>query len=58
MRASWLVFLFTTACFAAAPMGWNSWNSFANLVNSQIVQRQAQTLAANGMKEAGYDCGH
>jgi hypothetical protein len=36
-------------------MGWNSWNSFANLVNSQIVQRQAQTLASNGMKEAGYE---
>jgi hypothetical protein len=36
-------------------MGWNSWNSFANIVNSQIVQQQAQALAANGMKEAGYE---
>jgi len=36
-------------------MGWNSWNSFANIVNSQIVQRQAQTLASNGMKQAGYE---
>jgi hypothetical protein len=36
-------------------MGWNSWNSFANLVNSQIVQHQAQTMAANGMKDAGYE---
>ena len=35
-------------------MGWNSWNSFANIVNSQIVQQQAKTLASNGMKEAGY----
>ena len=36
-------------------MGWNSWNSFANIVNSQIIQQQARTLAANGMKEAGYE---
>ena len=38
-----------------APMGWNSWNSFANIVNSEIVQQQAKALAANGMKEAGYE---
>lgn len=36
-------------------MGWNSWNSFANLVNSRIVQQQARDLASNGMKEAGYE---
>jgi Alpha galactosidase A/Alpha galactosidase C-terminal beta sandwich domain len=35
-------------------MGWNSWNSFANIVNSQIVQQQAKALASNGMKQAGY----
>jgi hypothetical protein len=44
-----------TACFCAAPMGWNSWNSFANIVNSHIVQQQAKALASNGMKEAGYE---
>ena len=43
------------ACFGGAPMGWNSWNSFANIVNSQIVQQQAEALAANGMKAAGYE---
>ena len=52
---SWLFFASATACLGAAPMGWNSWNSFANIVNSQIVQQQAQTLASNGMKEAGYE---
>src|SRR3954447_24216139 len=36
-------------------MGWNSWNSFANIVNSQIVQQQAKALASNGMKESGYE---
>ena len=55
MRASWLLLVSATACFGAAPMGWNSWNSFANIVNSQIVQQQAKTLASNGMKEAGYE---
>lgn len=55
MRYSWLLLLSATACFGAAPMGWNSWNSFANIVNSQIVQQQAKTMASNGMKEAGYE---
>ena len=36
-------------------MGWNSWNSFANIVNSQVVQQQAKAMASNGMKEAGYE---
>jgi hypothetical protein len=36
-------------------MGWNSWNSFANIVNSEIIQQQAKALASNGMKEAGYE---
>jgi hypothetical protein len=36
-------------------MGWNSWNSFANIVNSRIVQEQAKALASNGMKEVGYE---
>ena len=36
-------------------MGWNSWNSFANIVNSQIIQEQARALASNGMKDAGYE---
>ncbi|HTJ30114.1 MAG TPA: hypothetical protein VL346_06425, partial [Acidobacteriaceae bacterium] len=55
MRLSWLLFVSATAAFGAAPMGWNSWNSFANIVNSQIVQQQAQTMASNGMKKAGYE---
>lgn len=55
MRYSWLFLVSATACFGAAPMGWNSWNSFANIVNSQIVQQQAKTMASNGMREAGYE---
>lgn len=55
MRSLWLFVFSATACFGAAPMGWNSWNSFANIVNSQIVQQQAKALVSNGMKKAGYE---
>ncbi len=54
MRFAFL-FAVSSACFCAAPKGWNSWNSFANIVSSQIVQQQAKALATNGMKEAGYE---
>ena len=36
------------------PMGWNSWNSFANLVNSQIIIKQANAIVSSGMLAAGY----
>jgi alpha galactosidase A-like protein/alpha galactosidase C-like protein len=55
VRFVFLLVVSATASFCAAPMGWNSWNSFANIVNSQIVQQQANALASNGMKEAGYE---
>ncbi|MDQ2841759.1 MAG: glycoside hydrolase family 27 protein [Acidobacteriota bacterium] len=55
MRFVLLLAVSATACFSAAPMGWNSWNSFANIVNYQIVREQANALASNGMKEAGYE---
>ncbi|MES2120776.1 MAG: glycoside hydrolase family 27 protein [Pseudomonadota bacterium] len=46
------------------PMGWNSWNKFACNVNEQIVRDTADAIAANGMRDAGYqyvvidDCWH
>jgi len=36
------------------PMGWSSWNSFSNTVDSTVVMDQAKAMAANGMKKAGY----
>ena len=36
------------------PLGWSSWNSFSNSVNSENVMAQARAMAANGMKAAGY----
>jgi len=35
-------------------MGWSSWNSFANTVNSQIIMQQADAVVASGMLAAGY----
>ena len=36
------------------PMGWNSWNKFAGKVDDAAVRGMADAMAANGMKEAGY----
>ncbi len=38
----------------APPMGWSSWNSFSNTINSEIAMAQARAMASNGMKEVGY----
>lgn len=39
---------------AQPPMGWSSWNSFSNTVDSDVVMRQTRALVASGMKQAGY----
>jgi alpha-galactosidase len=36
------------------PMGWNSWNKFANLVDDATVRGIADAMANNGMRDAGY----
>jgi hypothetical protein len=42
------------ASIAPPPMGWSSWNSFSNTVDSEIAMGQARAMAANGMRKAGY----
>ncbi len=37
-----------------APMGWNSWNSFSNTVDSKIVVQQGKAIVASGLRTAGY----
>jgi len=39
---------------ALPPMGWSSWNSFSNTVNSDVVIQQTEALVSSGMKGAGY----
>ena len=36
------------------PMGWNCWNKFAGRVTAEDVRGMADTMASNGMKDAGY----
>jgi hypothetical protein len=38
----------------AAPMGWDSWNSFASQIDYPTVKAQAQALVSSGMAAAGY----
>jgi alpha-galactosidase len=65
--ASFLSLLFVLVCGSTAaraldnglartpPMGWNSWNKFAcEGLNEKVVRETADTMVANGMKDAGY----
>lgn len=36
------------------PMGWSSWNSFSNTVDSQVIVDQAKAMISTGMHKAGY----
>jgi hypothetical protein len=35
-------------------MGWGSWNSFSNTVDSKIIVSQARALVSTGLRAAGY----
>ncbi len=37
------------------PMGWNSWNFFAEKVTDDDIRAAADNLVATGMKDAGYN---
>jgi alpha-galactosidase len=39
---------------ATPPMGWNSWNHFAEKVNDAIIRAQADAMVSSGMRDAGY----
>ena len=39
---------------ATPPMGWNSWNWFADHVTQEDVKRAADLLVSSGMRDAGY----
>ena len=36
------------------PMGWNSWNLFAERVDDKIVREMADAMVSSGMRDAGY----
>lgn len=37
------------------PMGWNSWNVFAQDVDEKIILEIADAMVASGMRDAGYE---
>ncbi|HEY2860477.1 MAG TPA: glycoside hydrolase family 27 protein [Terracidiphilus sp.] len=39
---------------ATPPMGWNSWNYFAEKVTDKDIRDSADQIVASGMKDAGY----
>ncbi len=36
------------------PMGWNSWNYFAQGISDAIIRQTADAMVASGMRDAGY----
>jgi alpha-galactosidase len=40
---------------ATPPMGWNSWNFFADKVTDKDIRAAADQLVSTGMKDAGYN---
>ena len=36
------------------PMGWNSWNYFAEKVTDKDIRDSADQIVSSGMKDAGY----
>src|SRR3974377_1726038 len=51
--------LVASTCFSqnvalTPPMGWNSWNYFAEKVDDKGVRAAADALVASGMRDAGY----
>ena len=39
---------------ATPPMGWNSWNHFAEKVDDKTIRETADALVSTGLKDAGY----
>jgi alpha-galactosidase len=39
---------------ATPPMGWNSWNHFAERVDDKTIRETADALVSTGLKDAGY----
>lgn len=46
--------IFAADLASTPPMGWNSWNKFAEKVDDKTVREMADTIVSTGMKDAGY----
>jgi alpha-galactosidase len=64
MKKIFLIFLMATSAKTFSqkfeglaltpPMGWNSWNTFQTNISEQLVKDIADSMVANGMRDAGY----
>jgi alpha-galactosidase len=61
LLAASLVLLVSPPCHAqlpgaaaTPPMGWNSWNHFAEKVDDATIRAQADAMVSTGMRDAGY----
>ena len=36
------------------PMGWNSWNTFGENINEQLIFETADKMVESGLKDSGY----
>ena len=37
------------------PMGWNSWNTFGNQINEQLIMESADKIVETGLADCGYN---
>lgn len=37
------------------PMGWNSWNTFGENINEQLIKEMADVMVEKGLRDAGYE---
>ncbi len=37
------------------PMGWNSWNTFGENINEQLIMETADAMVETGLRDAGYE---
>ncbi len=56
-----LFYAFAPSCLQAQEtsflppvMGWSSWNTYRIHISEDLIKRQTDAMAAQGLKEAGY----
>lgn len=43
------------ALCAVPPMGWNSWNTFTEKINEDLIKETVDAMKEQGLREAGYE---
>ena len=37
------------------PMGWNSWNTFGDKINEQLIKEMTDRIVEDGYRDLGYE---